>query len=285
MKSQPKFPCPVCNKNVNEGHCSLCCDICDQWVHIKCNQLDNKDYKQFQNDPNKDTTEFYCIKCTSNIFPFNSLSDSDYYAITQRGVILSEEVIENGELTFLKCKAYLSSLNEYVSNTNNDNDDLSSSPIDCKYYSIDDFVNAKFNSKKTTSIFHVNIHSIEKHIDELRSYLLLGNFQFDILAISESKLQINVQPKVNITIDGYHYPLSSPTQATKGGVLLYVKEDLLFKPRPDLQKVMTAEKAVESNFIEIINSKNKNDIVGIIYRHPTSNPITFIESHLKLLLE
>ena len=67
--------------------------------------------------------------------------------------------------------------------------------------------------------------------------------------------------------------------------LLYMKEDLLFKPSPDLQKIMTAEKAVESNFIEIINSKNENDIVGVIYRHPTSNPNSFIESHLKPLLE
>ena len=64
-----------------------------------------------------------------------------------------------------------------------------------------------------------------------------------------------------------------------------MKEDLLFKPRPDLQKIMTAEKAVESNFIEIINRKNKNEIVGVIYSHPTSDPINFIESHLKPLLE
>ena len=119
-------------------------------------------------------------------------------------------MIENGELTFLKCKEYLNNINEYIFNTNDDEDEFSSPPIDCKYYYIDDFVNAKFYSKKTTSIFHVNIHSIEKHIDELRSYLLLGNFQFYILAISESKLQVNVQPKVDITIDGYHYPLSSP---------------------------------------------------------------------------
>ena len=63
---------------------------------------------------------------------------------------------------------------------------------------------------------------------------MLIDFQFDALAISESKLQTGTQPKVDITINGYHYPLGTPSKATKGGVLLYIKENLIFKPRPDL---------------------------------------------------
>ena len=73
--------------------------------------------------------------------------------------------------------------------------------------------------------------------------------------------------------------------ATKGGVLLYIKENIIFKPRPDLEKVMTEAKYLESNFVEIINSKGKNNIVGVIYRHPTGNPVDFIESNLKTLLD
>ncbi len=281
----PKFPCPVCNKNVNVNHHAICCDICDQWVHIKCNRLNEKDYAKLKNDPNKEGTVFYCIDCMSKLLPFNSLTDADFYSIVERGVVLPDTVIDNDQLAFLKCKDYLNKLNQYVSDTQNENDEFSSAPVDCKYYTIDDFAESKFNSKKTTSIFHINIHSIEKHIDELRSYLLLGNFQFDVLAISESKLQIDAQPKVDITIAGYHYPLNSPTKATKGGVLLYIKENLLFKPRPDLQKVMTDEKYLESNFVEIIHPKCKNDVVGVIYRHPTGNPVDFLESHLKPLLD
>ena len=64
---------------------------------------------------------------------------------------------------------------------------------------------------------------------------MLTGFVFDVLAISESKLQTNIPPKVDFTIGGYHYPLRSPTMATKGGVLLYINGNLLFKPRPDLQ--------------------------------------------------
>ena len=195
-------------------------------------------YKNFQNDPNKDVTVFYCIKCVRQIFALNYLSNSDHYSIVQRGIVLPDAVIENDQLTFLKCTEYLKNLNDYI-NSHNESDDFSSPPTDCKYYSIDDFVKSKFNPNTTTSIFHINIHSIEKHIDELRTYLLLSDFQFDVLAISESKLQTNIQPKVDITIEGYHSPLNSHTMTTKGGVLLHIKENIIFKLRPDLEKAMT----------------------------------------------
>ena len=63
---------------------------------------------------------------------------------------------------------------------------------------------------------------------------MLTGFTFDVLAISEYKLQQNIPPKVDIAISGYHYPLSTPTMETKGGVLMYINENLLFKPRPYL---------------------------------------------------
>jgi hypothetical protein len=87
---------------------------------------------------------------------------------------------------------------------------------------------------------------------------------------------------LDITINGYHYPLSTPSNATKGGVLLYIKENLIFKPRPDLQ--IYADKTIESHFAEIINANGKNSIVGVIYRHPTGNSLDFLETHLKPLV-
>ena len=282
----PNYPCSVCSKNVNSNHRAICCDICDRWVHVRCNLLGEKDYNQMKNDPLKDepTKMFYCISCIEDNMPFTKLSDPDYYAIVKKGVMLSDEVIQNDQLSTLRCQDYIDKLNSYIVNSNsqNDNEDENFSPIDCRYYSIDDFTSAAFKEKKVTSIFHINIHSIEKHIDELRNYLMLSGFQFDVLAISESKLQINIPPKVDITINGYHYPLSTPTNATKGGVLLYIKDALIFKPRPDLN--IYADKTIESHFAEIINTTGKNIVVGVIYRHPTGNSVEFLETYLKPLV-
>ena len=72
------------------------------------------------------------------------------------------------------------------------NDDLSTN-INCSYYSTDEFANLKLNPIKNFSIIHLNIHSIELHIEELRLTLELLNFHFDIICISESKIQKDIK--------------------------------------------------------------------------------------------
>ena len=110
------------------------------------------------------------------------------------------------------------------------------------------------------------------------------DYSFDILAISETKIQKGITPKNDLTIEGYQQPYSVPTEATKGGVMLYVKDGINYKPRTDLE--IYAPKALESCFIEIINpDKQANEIVGEIYRHPsTMEPSDFNENYLKPLL-
>ena len=81
----------------------------------------------------------------------------------------------------------------------------------CAYYTCDEFKKCKFNNKSTFSILHLNIHSLQLHIDELRTFLTLLNFKFDIIAISESKLKN--EPQIDINLDGFHpsyctYPLA-----------------------------------------------------------------------------
>ena len=99
----PDYPCSVCSKNVNNNHHAICCDICDQWVHVRCNLLDVKDYNQMKNDPNKSdpSKTFYCISCIKDNMPFTKLSDPDYYAIVKKGVMISDEVLDSGQLSTL----------------------------------------------------------------------------------------------------------------------------------------------------------------------------------------
>ena len=109
------------------------------------------------------------------------------------------------------------------------------------------------------------------------------DFKFDIICISESKILTDIEPNVNININGYQTPLSTPTKSTKGGVLIYVKYGLNFKPRTDLN--IYKEKELESPFIEVINKKDSNDIIGVIYRHPCMNPSKFNNEYMKNILD
>ena len=77
--------------------------------------------------------------------------------------------------------------------------------------------------------------------------------------------------------------MGTPTEATKGGVLMYIKEGINYKPRPDLN--IYKPKELESFFVEVVNSNGSNSIVGTIYRHPCLNPEAFNQEYLNPLIE
>ena len=139
--------------------------------------------------------------------------------------------------------------------------DEDTDPIDCKYYSVNEHNNKKFNSNKHFSLLHLNIHSLQFHIEELRIALQTLNLKFDFICISETKIYKNKDPTTDITIDGYQDPVGIPTEAQKGGVCIYTKIGIDWKPRVDLN--IYKPKELESYFIEVMNS-GKNSIIGTI---------------------
>ena len=58
--------CKFFLKTVKRSDMAILCDHCDNWIHIKCNNLDKLDYEMLKSiaDP------WFCISCTSNILPF-----------------------------------------------------------------------------------------------------------------------------------------------------------------------------------------------------------------------
>ena len=113
--------------------------------------------------------------------------------------------------------------------------------------------------KESFSVLHLNIHSIERHIDEFQLLFDLLKFKFDVLCFSESKIMEGTTPKTSIILDGYQEPVGMNTKATKGGVLIYVKNGISFIPRSDLG--IQKDKKLESYFIEIQNANHQNSIV------------------------
>ena len=281
-------PCAICHKAVAFNHKAIVCDICDNWVHIKCNKLDDNDYKHFQDDVNQDEN-FFCINCLADSVPFSKLNNNEFGVSVQKGIINSDDVDTNFVPTDFQ-KHIFDQLNREINNyaydldteDNNFGGDIIPA-IDCQFYSIDEFSAAHFNANKSFSILHLNIHSVELHIEEFRIILQMLDFKFDIICFSESKIIKGIPPKTDISIDGYQEPLSTPTESTKGGVLIYVRDGIKAKPRPDL--TVYRKKELESLFIEIVNPREANDIVGVIYRHPCMNPSIFTDDYLKDIVD
>ena len=59
----------------------------------------------------------------------------------------------------------------------------------------------------------------------------------------------------------------TPTESSAGGSLLYVANHLSYKPRLDLHIYKSNE--LESTFIEILNPKKSNVIIGCFYKDPS----------------
>ena len=105
----------------------------------------------------------------------------------------------------------------------------------------------------------------------------------DFICLTESKLQSGQQLKVDINIDGYQEPIGISTEASKGGVLMYIKNGIDIVQKNDLN--MYKSKELESIFIEIVNPKGKNTILGTIYRHPCMDQDLFLDVFIKPLCD
>ena len=103
-----------------------------------------------------------------------------------------------------------------------------------------------------------NIASLGLHKDELEAALSLLDIEFDIIAITETKIIKNVDPIFDVNLQGYQPPYQTPTESFKGGALIYVKEGIDVKRRTDLELKMYESGKLETVFLEIMNGRKKN---------------------------
>ena len=75
----------------------------------------------------------------------------------------------------------------------------------------------------------------------------------------------------------------TPTKTSAGGTLLYIANRLSYKICNDLKIYKKFE--LESTFIEIINPRKSNIIVGVIYKHPKMDVTDFNNNFLNNLLK
>ena len=273
--------CGICDKVIASNQKFIDCKLCKNYVHKKCNKFDDKQYNRYLKDKNPT----FCFKCNQENLPFLNINDKQH-ELTMDGINYPEEsdvnnlFLNQSQLNIINKINNLT--NQYSDNNDADFDDAIPL-IDCQYYSTDSFKSMKFNSSKEFSILHLNIHSIEAHIEDFRIALQLIDYKFDFICLSESKIIKNSEPKIDISIDSYQAPVGTPTISSKGGVLIYVKEGINFEPRDDL--IMSKDKELESYFIEVINEKKKNSIVGVVYRHPCMDANSFIDEFIQPLNE
>ena len=120
-------------------------------------------------------------------------------------------------------------------------------------------LNQSAKKQENLHFFHLNISSLPYHFTELHNLLAFTEFKFDVIGITESKLNRNKKHLATTDLPNYSIE-HCPADGANGGTLFYTKEDLIYKLKNDLN--IFKSKELESIFIKIINPKHTNVIVG-----------------------
>ena len=247
-----QFPCAICKKAVAVSHKAVCCDICNQWVHKKCNNLDDNTYNLLRQDDNP----WFCFACNKSIMPFSSVSENNYLKFS------GTEIPKN------------------IQQPDCNEDTIKS--IQNNFYTPEEFNDLEIASDTHGTYLHINISSLSYHHSELLALISNLKIKPKIIAITESRLTTGKTPLTNISIPNYHIE-HTPTESKKGGALLYISNDLKHRVRSDLKIYKPRE--LESIFIEIMTEKGQNLIVGCVYKHPKMLVNEFHQSYIEPLFE
>ena len=158
-----KCPCRICAKKVRDKDKAVQWDLCELWIHIKCNKLNYLDYRYLQNC----NEYWYCIDYCSTTFPFNFLSSYKNLlacCTNTDSYIIQWNNLENDHNSSLSSKPF-SNLELLVNQFNNATPENSNGPektYSSKYCDIEETYNIKIPHKnKSLSLFHINACSLK----------------------------------------------------------------------------------------------------------------------------
>ena len=137
--------CKVYLKTVKRSNMAILCDHCDNWIHIKCNNLDKLDYEMLKST----VVPCFCISFTSNILPF-----CNRHGKAKETITTPTNLFHHNELFQL-----IKNLNNLTDESSND--DTNSLNVSNKYRDPEYFCNLPDNIKsKSFSIIHHNVCSL-----------------------------------------------------------------------------------------------------------------------------
>ena len=154
------YPCKICHVNVSNKDSVAQCDICQSYVHMKCNKLNHIDYKYLQgsNDP------WYCLSCCSNIFPFGTLTNKDFISSITVTNSFSKSTNSNNDkesLLSLKPPSDLALLYNQFNNTSPERNNDPENVVNSKFYDTDEIQTLEYPDKhKFLALFHINARSL-----------------------------------------------------------------------------------------------------------------------------
>ena len=155
---------------------------------------------EFENHETDEFKPFECDHCVNlrisranssvfNCLPFVRECEEDMFDIpsTNQRVDVNSMTPEQLNKFVRQCEAIQNLIN---SNIDDDIDELFSTQVNSKYYDIKQLNSLKIDVPSSFGLLHVNIASLNAHIDDLKNVLARMKFNFDVIGISEHKMGI-----------------------------------------------------------------------------------------------
>ena len=148
-----KRPCKLCPKNVSDNNKAILCDLCQTWIHIKCNHLNYIDCQYLRcNRP------WYCLSCTTILFPFVDLNNQKFLGFINDN---NNESKNSNSSLILKPLPDLALLFNHFNNAIPENNSDPENVLQSKYYDIDELQQLRIpNKEKSLSLFQINCRSL-----------------------------------------------------------------------------------------------------------------------------
>ena len=177
-----KFLRGICAKPVANNHQAINCDKCNLWIHIKCNKINKQTYIYLMCE----TSHWYCTLCTKRFLSYSVLNDNEF-----------KQTVVGKQVKFTDiAKPAISNTENFIKPINSENNFT-------KYFTIKD-LNSAFNDiGNPFSLFHLNINSLSFHY-ELESLISKSKNDFQIISISETRLEKTQETTINIHLKNYN---------------------------------------------------------------------------------
>ena len=168
-------------------------------------------------------------------------------------------------LNYAESKEYF--MTDNIDPDNNIHNKLSVSSLYCTEDQFKNKCKASKQGIQQFSLIHFNCRSLPSNCSKLKEIISTIDFQFDVIALSETWLKDNEHDNYNM--EGYNMFTCSRLDKTGGGVAMYINDSLEHRYLPDKSKFI--QNCAEIVSVEITMKNGRKTIICCVYRAPNTD--------------
>ena len=254
--------CGFCERRmIRKKQNTISCQVCDISFRKRCTQISGTNCNLLS----RNGANCYCQSCFVKNVPSSEVNESPTNDQNQsRNSLANIIIILNSNKS-----DFYNSCGSIEVPFDDDNHHIL---INSKYFNI---------NEHHFGILHLNIESLNKHIDGISNLISLTKLNFPIVDLSKHKIRLS-NPINNISLPGYVFCFNE-TKSNHGGKGFFINEKYSYTKRSDLDIFL--DKNLKSTFIEINLPKKRNFLCGCIYKHLDMSMADLNLTYLTPLLE